>query len=94
MKGTSGVLSMARWWKGVGAVPMRTGHRWWWAVGCVLLLSGCATLDRTIGAAEKIAHAGADTISILRGPLEDANAVWEATLGGTDAPPAPAPDAK
>lgn len=47
-----------------------------------LLATGCATLDRTIGAAEKIAHAGADTISILRGPVEDVNKVWEATLGG------------
>lgn len=57
----------------------------------LVALAGCSTLERTIGTAEKFAHAGADTISILRGPLEDANAVWEATLGGEDAAPTPVP---
>lgn len=86
--------TLHRWWKGVGAVPDRRPRlsMWWWGMACLVLLGGCNTLERTLSTAEKVAHAGADSISILRGPVEDVNSVWKATLGGEDAAaPATAP---
>ena len=52
MKGERGVLSMARWWKGVGAVPMGTSSN---TRKAVILLALSVAVAGCAGAGYKVA---------------------------------------
>ena len=46
------------------------------ALGAVVL-AGCKTVSRVVDTTGKVAHAVADSVEILKGPVEDVGSVWE-----------------
>lgn len=59
-------------------------------IGAGLAATGCRTLSASVDRVEKIGNAAVGTVGILKEPINDANDLWLNTLGGKDAPPAPA----